>query len=196
MVKAQVLKLNSAYMPIEIIPWEEAICLWYRDKAEILDSYSDKILHHGFDEHLRTWKGAMECPAVIRLYEFVKPKKKLKFYEPFTRKNIYERDHGKCQYCGKGISLSKMTYDHVIPKCQNGHTCWSNIVTSCVKCNNKKGGRTPQEAKMKVRQKPFAPIIAESYNEGIINRMKKSMRVMNNEKWKQWIYWNVELEQD
>jgi hypothetical protein len=85
-VSGEVLVLNAAYMPLSIISWQDAICLYYTQKAEILESYEDKMLH--------SWKSCINMPAVIRLYEFIKPHKNIKFFEPFTRKNIYLRDGG------------------------------------------------------------------------------------------------------
>lgn len=187
-VRAKVLKLNASYMPIDIIPWEEAITLWYKGLADIMDEYEDI--------QLRTWKSAMNCPAVIRLRTFVKPNKHLTFYKPFTRKNIYDRDNHKCQYCGKNVSLKKMTFDHVKPKSQGGLTNWRNIVCACWKCNAKKANKTPQEAGMKLIQKPYAPVIADSFDQGMLQRMKKSLKMLSNKKWRNWIYWNIEMEQE
>jgi len=191
-----VLKLSAAYMPLDIISWQEAVCLWYKGVAEIVDSYEDRVLHSGYDKYLGTWKDAMQCPAVIRLRTFVNPKKKIQFYKPFTRKNVYDRDNHKCQYCSDRVSMAQMTFDHVKPRSKGGLTSWNNIVCSCYKCNSKKSNRTPEEAGMKLRKKPFAPLLADNFNDGIMDRMKGMKRVLNNEKWKQWIYWNVEMESD
>lgn len=210
----EVLKLNSAYMPVDIIDWEEAVDLWTKKKAEILDTYEDRILHTGnrfekpefgvndtfvrsiYDEKLESWKTAIEMPAVIRLLDFINPKKQIRFFESFTRQNVYDRDGGKCMYCGEKISRAQFTFDHVIPKSRGGKTVWQNIVVSCLKCNSKKDNRTPSEAGMKLIQKPFAPLIADDFNSGILNRLKKMSRVVNNNKWAAWVYWNVELKQE
>lgn len=210
----EVLKLNSAYMPLEIISWQVAVELWTKNKAEILDTYEDRILHTGnqfvkpkygvndtfihslYDEKLESWKTAMEMPAVIRLLDFVSPKKHIKFFESFTRQNVYDRDGGKCMYCGEHVSRNKFTFDHVIPKSRGGKTTWQNIVVSCLKCNSKKDNKTAEEAGMKLIQKPFAPLVAADFNSGIINRMKGMSRIVNNQKWCDWIYWSVELKED
>ena len=211
---SECLKLNAAYMPIGIISWQEAVDLWAKNKAEIVDTYEDRILHTGnrfvkpefgvnenfirsiYDEKLESWKTAMEMPAVIRLFSFVNPKKDVRFFESFTRQNVYERDHGKCMYCGEEVSRNKFTFDHVIPKSRGGKTTWNNIVCCCLKCNSKKDNKTPEEAGMKLIQRPYAPILAEDFNSGIVKKLKGMSRVMNNKKWSSWIYWNVELETD
>lgn len=206
----EVLVLNSAYMPINLIKWQEAVCLWITNKAEIISSYEDKLLNTGktfikrmekewkssYDDKFETWDSAMNMPSVIRLYEFVHPKKNIKFYKPFTRANLLERDGKKCQYCGKPLTLSKMTFDHIVPKCKNGLTKWENIVCCCLKCNSLKGGRTPEEAGMQLISKPYAPKIADSYAEGMISKLKSIPRIMKNEHWRQFIYFNIQLEED
>ena len=48
--------------------------------------------------------------------------------------------------------------DHVIPVVKGGPKTWENIVTACHSCNVKKGGRTPDEAQMKLRKPPKQPI--------------------------------------
>jgi len=210
----EVLKLNAAYMPIDIIDWEEAVTLWKCQKAEVLETYEDRLLHTGlrftkpdigvndtfvhtsYDVNLDSWKTAMEMPAVIRLIEFVSPKRDVRFYQPFTRQNVYARDGGKCVYCDTPVSRNKFTFDHVIPKSRGGKTVWQNIVCSCLKCNAKKGNKTPAEAGMTLKRKPIAPLLAEDFNSGIINRLRSMTRVINNKKWRDWIYWNVELQTD
>jgi 5-methylcytosine-specific restriction endonuclease McrA len=210
---SQCLKLNASYMPIDIISWQEAITLWVSNKAEIISTYEDKLLHTGnrfdkpdfynktfiksiWDEKLESWKTVIEMPAVIRLFDFVSPKKNLKFFENFTRQNIYNRDGGICMYCGQSVTRNKFTFDHVIPKSRGGKTSWTNIVCCCLKCNSRKNNRTPIEAGMKLIKKPFAPIIADDFNTGVLKRLKEISRVWNNEKWLNWIYWNVELKQE
>ena len=47
--------------------------------------------------------------------------------------------------------------DHVIPKSRGGDKNWTNIVAACKRCNNKKGDRTPQEAKMPLIKLPVIP---------------------------------------
>src|SRR5262249_24426894 len=76
---------------------------------------------------------------------------------PFSRANIYARDDHRCQYCGDGFPTSELTFDHVVPVAQGGRKDWENIVTCCVTCNRKKGGRTPAEAGMHRLRMPKRP---------------------------------------
>ena len=190
---SDVLKLSASYLPLGIISFKDAMTLLNRgvvagDKAEIIETYDDK--------YLNTFKGAIEAPCVIRLKHFIAPSKDMIFYKPFTRKNVYIRDGGKCQYCGCALTLKSLTFDHVTPRSQGGLTCWQNIVSACLKCNTKKNNRTPHQAGMKLLQKPYAPIVADSYAKGMIQRLKHVPNILSNKKWAQYIYFNVELEQD
>lgn len=61
----------------------------------------------------------------------------------------------KCTYCGRGDL--PLTIDHIIPKSKGGDDSWENLCAACLPCNNKKGDRTPEEANMKLRYKPYTP---------------------------------------
>lgn len=192
----QVLKLNKAYMPLEIISWKDAITDWLNGKVEIIEEYEDKIIHKKYDKCLDTFSEIIKMPAVVRLLHFVKPNKNIKFFQSFTRKNVYDRDKGKCQYCGRKISLKEMTYDHVHPQSKGGQACWTNIVCCCLECNSKKGDKLLHEVGIKILNKPIAPAIADSYQSGMIAKLKKIKNITNNKKWSTYLYWNVELNKD
>ena len=75
----------------------------------------------------------------------------------FTRFNIYARDRHRCQYCGCRLLRSELNLDHVVPRSRGGASTWDNVVCSCRRCNRIKGGRTPEEAGMHLRRRPFRP---------------------------------------
>ena len=75
----------------------------------------------------------------------------------FSRLNIYARDRNTCQYCGRRPPRAELNLDHVIPRSRGGVTNWENVVCSCVPCNLKKGGRTPDEARMRLLRHPIRP---------------------------------------
>jgi 5-methylcytosine-specific restriction endonuclease McrA len=71
-----------------------------------------------------------------------------------------------------------LTVDHIHPKSRGGENTWLNLVTCCGSCNRKKGDKTPDEANMKLRFKPYEPsIFSEIINanvEPIWNEFKQS----------------------
>lgn len=58
-------------------------------------------------------------------------------------KTIFERDNYTCVYCGK--VGGKLECDHVIPYYVCKSTSLNNLVTSCMKCNRKKGKKSVEE---------------------------------------------------
>ncbi len=141
----QTLLLSQGYEPIKVVSWQRAITLLTLGKVEVLETY---------DREIRSTTIVLKMPAVVRLLNaFRRRKRPVKF----SRINIYGRDKFRCQYCGLKISMANGTFDHVVPRAQGGRTSWTNIVTSCGPCNSQKGGRTPQQANMRLRMKPFRP---------------------------------------
>lgn len=139
------LLLNRSYEPLRVIPWRRAVCMLFLDKIEVLEEYEHDI---------RSVSLTIKGPAVVRLLRYVRPR-----WHPikFCRVNIFARDGYRCQYCGRSGSIQDLNYDHVLPKRLGGSTCWENIVTCCQECNRRKGGRTPQDAGMKLLRRPNRP---------------------------------------
>ena len=105
-----------------------------------------------------------------------------------NRRNVYIRDGGICQYCGCKPNIYKeMNIDHVIPSARGGKTTWKNVALSCIDCNQKKGCRTPEEAGMKLRRKPFVPRWYHMHSKQMSETLKNWESLFGE------IYWNVEL---
>lgn len=135
-----VLVLNAGYEPLHRVSLKHAIRMIVREVAIIEESEEDKMF------------GSFPMPRVLRLINYVKMS--WRTYSPrFSKKRLMERDNQKCGYCGKAAN----TVDHVIPRSQGGKTVWENVVASCLKCNGKKGCRTPSQANMKLLINPFVP---------------------------------------
>ena len=143
----QTLLLNATYEPLKIVDWQKAITLMCQGKVEVVAEY---------DREIRSVSISFKLPSVIRLLRFIRIKRRFD-YVPFSRANIYARDHHECQYCGEEFPTNDLTFDHVLPVAQGGRKDWENIVTCCVTCNRKKGGRTPAEAGMHLRRVPKRP---------------------------------------
>lgn len=151
------LLLNIDYSPISIISWKRAV-VWYF-KYELNNNYGIEIIDFYKNDYINgTHNKKFPIPAVT------KTKRYFKVHNDnivFSRKNIFTRDEYTCQYCNKQFDYKSLTYDHVIPKSTWPHntspTSWTNIVTACVNCNNKKGNRTPKQANMPLKKNPIRP---------------------------------------
>ena len=147
-MNSQCVLLNGDYSFLCLVDWKRAMCLVFAEKVKVL-TYSDRIVH-GVGKVFR-------APAIMVLIKVVRSVYRNKV--PFTKKNILVRDKLTCVYCGK--KGKPLTIDHVIPRSKGGNSNWENCVACCKACNNKKGARTPNAAKMHLIRRPFQPTIAE-----------------------------------
>lgn len=161
------LVLNKNWAPISIINYKKCMNLIYQDHAMSIDndfvvydfknwiefSMLPKTLDDGYT-HINTIKLKIAVPDIIVLKKYDRlPYRDIKF----SRQSIFQRDNFKCQYCGKQFKKDKLEIEHVIPKCHGGRSLWDNVVSACGPCNDKKGGRTPEQAGMKLIKKPKQP---------------------------------------
>ena len=104
--------------------------------------------------YINTIRGEIAIPKVIILSNYNKvPKKRPKF----TKRNIWIRDGGVCQYTGKKLSPNEGNIDHIVPKSKGGHTSWTNCVLTHNKINAMKGDKTLDESGLKLLKNPNAP---------------------------------------
>jgi 5-methylcytosine-specific restriction endonuclease McrA len=206
-LNANVLVLNKFYQAIRVVNVRRAFSLLCRELAEVVHIEADETGENRWQNHnfeswqelsalkkefepdqydwIHTVRFQIAVPRIIRLLGYDKlPRQDVKF----NRRNIYARDSNRCQYCGKKFPTTELSLDHVVPKSQNGKTTWENIVCCCVKCNVKKGGRTPEQAHLHLIVKPVKP-----KRSPVINIRLADERYWS---WKQFLdnaYWTVEL---
>lgn len=140
------LLLNSSYEPMRIVSWQKALILWFQEKVEILEFHSS---------YARSSKTKFQLPSVLKLKQYVRPKNRN--VVRFCRENVYLRDEYTCQYCGHEFHPKQLTLDHVVPASKQGLKNWTNVVTACRDCNQKKANRTPTQAKMPLLNEPRMP---------------------------------------
>lgn len=189
----RVLLLNAdyaplSYKPLSTIPWTKAFFWlakgWNRmeeGKPPIISvvEESNEVIHAGERE--------FKVPAVVALTHMAPMPEKA----PFTRANIYLRDDYTCQYTGVRYPVSELNIDHVMPASRGGKNSWENLVTCHKDVNFKKADRTPKEAGLKLVKTPRAPSAWELREKGRSYPSK-----FDHESWGDYVYWNVELEED
>jgi 5-methylcytosine-specific restriction endonuclease McrA len=98
--------------------------------------------------------------SVLRLPSIVACDGKLhknRFNPPLENKFLFRRDKNICLYCGGQFAQSDLSRDHVHPLSRGGMDVWTNVVTSCRRCNNRKADRSPEQANMELLAIPFVP---------------------------------------
>jgi len=199
----QVLVLNKLYAAVRVVSARRAFTLLFNDRAEIISVENGQYLNYSietwmdvaqlqkeFEPDAHTWVRTpnfeIAVPKIIRLLGYEKlPRQHVKL----TRRNIFARDRNHCQYCGGTFPTSELSLDHVIPRVQGGENTWENIVCACIRCNARKGGRTPKQAHMTLIARPARP------------RRNPTITLRLGEKkfhsWKAFLddaYWHVELQ--
>jgi 5-methylcytosine-specific restriction endonuclease McrA len=161
---SKVLVLNASFEPLNITSWRRAIVLIIKGKAE-------QVEHNG-----RVIYAGLPLPTVIRLKHYVRvPYKDI----PLTRRNLLQRDNHRCQYCG--YAGEGLTLDHVVPRSRGGEDSWENMVAACVRCNVKKGNRTPKEASMMLRNPPRKP------HSSLYFEVSRQIRSGGHQEWKKYV---------
>jgi len=196
MIEGPVLVLNKSFVPVHITSIRRAVCLVFKDLARIVDeqyqvydfdSWSELSILQS-QESIQMTQKAIRVPRVVLLQFYDKlPMHKIRF----SRENIYLRDHSTCQYCGKKFKRNELNIDHVVPLSQNGDTEWDNVVCSCIKCNNVKGGRTPHQAGMKLLRRPEKPKFSLFMHVSPKQKLYEAWHVYMNPI--DFAYWNMEL---
>lgn len=209
---AKVLVLNRMYVAMRVVSARRAFCLLARNIAEVIHVESQRdesgawvngqFVTYDFeswteislmarelerDRHdwVRTPRIELAVPRIIRLLGYERlPEQTVKL----NRRNLFARDRNQCQYCGRHFPTADLSIDHVLPRAQGGGDTWDNLVCACIRCNARKGGRTPDQAGMKLFRKPERP----KRNPLIALRL-------GHEKYQSWkafldnAYWSVEL---
>ena len=137
------LVLNAGYEPLAVVSFKRALVLVMNEKATVVERVDG--------DPVWAAAGTYDRPAVIILTRYVRVPGARRV--PVTRRGVLRRDAHRCGYCGKAAS----TIDHVLPRARGGKDTWENLVACCLRCNNIKGDRTPQEMMWELRLIPGPP---------------------------------------
>ncbi len=136
-----VLVLNADCGPLQRVSLRHAIRMLFREVAVVHEAEPDSRI------------GVYPIPTVVRLVSYVVTRWRHSRGPAWSRAGVLARDHRTCAYCGNPAS----TIDHVLPRSRGGANEWTNTVAACGRCNNRKGDRTPAEARMPLRVEPYSP---------------------------------------
>jgi 5-methylcytosine-specific restriction endonuclease McrA len=138
-LKSRVLLLNQTYEPLGTVSVARAILMIWKNAVTVEEFDGDRVL--------RSVKEEYPVPSVIRHRSYVNIRRRIQA-SGAKRVRIYIRDKFRCQYCGEKKNPIELTLDHIIPRSRGGDSSPINIVTACLVCNQRKGNRTPDEARM------------------------------------------------
>lgn len=172
-MQVSVLALNRNFAAVHVLTVPRTFCLLWKGSAEVIDFDGGHYMSYDFgrwcensqlkkelsasddtEDWIHTVSFEIQVPRVIRLLKYDRvPRNSVKF----NRRNIFLRDEHCCQYCQKHFPRQQLSLDHIQPRSRGGDDSWENIVCACLKCNVRKGGRTPQEAGMSLMKPAIKP---------------------------------------
>ena len=179
-------KHDNACKPVaEVVSVEDGRYISYdfKDWAEF--SAFRREFEPSEHDWVRTVRFQIAVPRIVRVLTFARlPKQEVKF----NRRNLFARDHNTCQYCGRRFPTSQLSLDHVVPRSHGGRASWKNMVCACLRCNVRKGGRTPQQAHLRLILPPVKPARNPAVSITLSDNRYASWRQFLNS-----AYWDVEL---
>lgn len=144
-----VLVLNANFEPINVCSTRRALGLILNGKASLVLNGRGEVC---------SVSRSFPKPSVIRLDKMIKrPRPTVHL----TKREVLRRDNFTCQYCGQRVPY--LTIDHVIPRRLGGTHSWQNLVAACPACNHRKGGRTAEQAQMRLLHPPQEPPSSAQY---------------------------------
>lgn len=160
-----VLILNRCWQAIDVNTPAEAFAMMATGAASALEIAEGSLRPVGWQEWLTlsvreqdtgvgTARGPVRSPTVLVLARYARmPRRRLRF----SRRGLWQRDGGICQYSGRALKFDEANIDHVIPRSRGGATSWENCVLADRRVNHRKGDRTPEEAGLRLARDPRPP---------------------------------------
>ena len=161
-VSQQVLRTDVAGMPLEWIDYREAVRLYHADQVAY-DCGTRLYTVFGGHSALTGIRSKIDVNSIIATHGTSQSlsRNRDKYVPPLNNRTLFKRDANLCLYCAMRYPTRDLTRDHIRPLSQGGRDVWTNVATACRRCNNYKGGRTPEQAAMQLVAVPFTPTYAE-----------------------------------
>lgn len=151
-----ILRLDVTGRPIDWTNWQDAVCLYANEKVVWTVGETEFTFFGGTSRETGE-QSSVSVNSIIAVRgsnRHIGPKKAV---PPLSNRELFLRDSHLCMYCGSQFPARVLTRDHVVPLYYGGKNTWTNLVTSCRSCNARKGGRTPEEARMPLLAVPYEP---------------------------------------
>ena len=97
----------------------------------------------------------------------------IRLSDPEVRRQIWERDEGRCGFCGQPVPLERMDIDHRLPRAVGGSDHWDNLRPAHPRCNRGSGKRDVFDHR---RRHPDAPRPPKGDTVAISLRVPQSVR--------------------
>jgi len=151
-MNTKILRLNKAGTPIAWLNWQDSATLLVRN--QVIWTLGEVILTVRGGTNKKGERSVLEVPSIIACDGKVESRA---FAPALTNQLLFARDQYVCMYCGVSHVAKELSRDHVVPTSRGGTDSWTNCVTACKRCNNRKANKSPEQAGMELLAVPFVP---------------------------------------
>lgn len=155
-----ILTLDMHGQPHRWVTWQHAL-FYYSKNLVAWDAGEECFTFYGGTSRVTGARSVMVANSIIAIKGKALPSRSLLQTPPLSNRELFHRDRQICAYCGAELPVARLTRDHILPVSRGGQDQWMNVVTACRPCNQRKAGRTPEQAHMLLLYAPYVPNKAE-----------------------------------
>lgn len=155
-----ILTLDPHGVPHRWVTWQHA-CFYYAKDLVAWSIGENSFVIHGGLNRLTGQQSEIRANSIIAIKGRALTGNHFNRVPPLDNRELFHRDRHVCGYCGDHLPSARLTRDHILPVSQGGRDIWMNVVTACRSCNQRKSGRTPEQANMQLLYAPYVPNKAE-----------------------------------
>lgn len=149
-----VLMLDAYWQPHDWVTVEDAIVYEAKDLVQQHVGQDIFILHGGINA-----KTGLQTEIKTSTIIAIKgaSKQQVRKVPMLSNRVMFRRDRHMCAYCGTVHTEGSLTRDHIVPVSKGGKDSWTNCVTACYPCNNRKGDRLLKDTGQELLYTPYVP---------------------------------------
>lgn len=155
-----ILTLDVHGQPYRWVSWQHAITYYARDQVAWAAG-EHEFTFLGGTRNRDGQRSRLTTNSIIAIKGKALSSRALHQVPPLSNRELFHRDRQICAYCGDHLPVQRLTRDHIVPVSRGGRDIWMNVTTACRYCNQRKAGRTPEQAGMELLFAPYVPNKAE-----------------------------------
>ncbi len=154
-----ILRLSQGGQAVSWIHWQDAVLYYARD--QIAWSLGEQTFRfYGGVNRLSRERSYLDIQPMIAVHGD-QGRSVFGTTPTLNNRELFRRDGHTCMYCLTGLSDRHLTRDHVKPISRGGRDIWTNVVTACRACNQRKADQLLSETNMRLHAVPYTPNHAE-----------------------------------
>lgn len=156
-----VLQVDAAGTPQDWLSLENAATILCNNNVAWTHGQMVGTLHGGISR-LSGNRSSLNIPAIIAT-RGISRRNLADGVPSLTNPKLFARDRYLCAYCGDVFTMRELTCEHIVPVSRGGANVWTNVVTTCKCCNNRKGNKTLDESGLSLLYLPYEPNWFENF---------------------------------